>query len=107
MFDDLLVLLKNQELFEGFLYYFFLITLLILFLFRFLVKSKEGTRFFNISAYLILIIYVSLVLGSAFISNDYSRIWRLGGYFIFFYGISTIPKFLKWYDEKIDKWNQK
>ncbi|MCO6173509.1 hypothetical protein NHF50_00470 [Flavobacterium sp. NRK F10] len=105
MFDDLLVLLKNQELFEGFLHYFLLIALLILFLFRFLIRSKEGIRFLTISAYLILIIYVSLISGSAFISGDYSRIWGLGGYFIFFYGISTVPKFLKWYDGKIDKWN--
>lgn len=102
MVEKLIEIFKNEELIKTFSQYFFVIFIVLLVL-NFFIKNQLFYKIIRVVLFIALTIFIVLKLGNALTTDNYNGLLNFGFILLFFYLLNFVPKFLKWYDKKVDK----
>ena len=102
MIDNFISFLKDGKTISNLWIYFIVFVVFILVLKSLLKSTNIKPKVFDNIALLVCIIFLGLIVGNVIITKDYDRLWNV--FFVFAISIlqKLIPKFEKWYDNKVD-----
>lgn len=103
MIDNCISVLKDDAKITNLCFCLFIALFILLFLKAVLKSAKINPVFFNGLILVLLILMFALGLGNVLMTENYSRLWNLVFVAIVIILQNAIPKFVKWYDNKVDK----
>jgi hypothetical protein len=107
MIDIVISLLKDENKISNLLIYFVSVIVFIFILKSILKSTKVNPKVFDNIALTICLVYSVLVLGNVLLTENYMRL----SYILVAVSAAILqkllPKFIKWYDRKIDKLSEK
>ena len=90
------------------LWLYFIAGLIVILILKSLLKStKIKPKVFDNIILFASIIFLILVLSNVMITENYSRLWNIVIIFVVIILQKVMPKFVKWYDGKIDRFGEK
>jgi hypothetical protein len=90
------------------LWLYFVAGLIVILILKSLLKSiKIKPKIFDNIILFVYIIFLILVISNIIITENYGRLWNVLFVFIIIILLKVVPKFMKWYDGKIDKFSEK
>jgi hypothetical protein len=107
MIESVISLMKDENKISNLLIYFVSVIVFIFILKSILKSTKVNPKIFDNIALTICLVYCVLVLGNVFLTENYMRLLYI------LVAVSAVvlqkllPKFIKWYDKKIDKLSEK
>lgn len=102
MFDKFKNFLKDNSNFEN-LGLHLIVVLLIIAVLKFYFKSSNlNSNYFDYLIKSVVILFCLFIIGNVILNEDYNRLVYLLFASLFFFLVNKFPKFLKWYDNKVD-----
>jgi uncharacterized membrane protein SirB2 len=103
MKENIISFLKDDTNISSFWVYFVAGSIVILILKSLLKSTKIKPKVFDTLILLASIVFLILAVCNVVITENYHRLWNMIFALVVIIVLNVFPKFLKWYDNKIDK----
>ena len=101
--DNFIVFLKDEANFRS-LWLYLLVVLILFAILKKVLKSKNILKFFTYLVKIFAIFICLLIIGNIILNENYSKLIYLIIAFLSTILIINFAKFLKWYDDNVDKY---
>lgn len=107
MIKEFIAVLKDFLKIPNLWVYFGIAIIVILILKSLLKSTKMDPKIFDRTIIGVLVVFLFLTISNSLITEDYNQLWNFLFAFIVVILQKIIPKFIKWYDDKVDRFCEK